>query len=92
MFGLLRQLLALCSGEGLQLDNIGKPVKGTGQLTISTIMVSLGVSCGVLAVLVWYVDNIMPGPFGVGQPLHFPLLVTPSFSLFSTFRIFNSFE
>ncbi|XDV27110.1 hypothetical protein PO909_030696 [Leuciscus waleckii] len=60
-------------GLGLQWDNIGtSPLEGDEYSFFTSIRMML-LDAVLYAVLAWYLDNVFPGQYGIGQPFYFPL-------------------
>ena len=60
---------------GMTWDAVNKPVVLSDNLTLVDIWASHIVTCIIFLVLLWYLDNVRPGKFGVAQPLYFPFMV-----------------
>ena len=60
---------------GMTWDAVNKPVVLSDNLTLVDIWASHIVTCIIFLVLLWYLDNVRPGKFGVAQPLYFPFTV-----------------
>ena len=60
---------------GMTWDAAFKPVTLSDNLTLADIWLSHIISSVVFLVLLWYLDNVRPGRFGVAQPFYFPFTV-----------------
>ncbi|XP_017106501.2 phospholipid-transporting ATPase ABCA3 isoform X1 [Drosophila bipectinata] len=60
------------TGEGLQWSNIFTPVSVDDTLTIGAVMIMMLVSCVLCMTICLYVEQIMPGSFGVPKKWNFP--------------------
>ncbi|XP_053951058.1 phospholipid-transporting ATPase ABCA3 [Anastrepha ludens] len=65
------------NGEGLQWSNLFTPVSVDSNLTVGLIMVMMLVASALYMLICLYVEQIMPGGFGVPKKWNFPF--TPSF-------------
>ncbi|XP_033842111.2 retinal-specific phospholipid-transporting ATPase ABCA4a [Periophthalmus magnuspinnatus] len=60
-------------GLGVQWDNIQtSPLEGD-EFSFLSSMVMMALDALLYGALAWYLDNVFPGQFGVGQPFYFPL-------------------
>ncbi|CAL9697713.1 unnamed protein product [Knipowitschia caucasica] len=60
-------------GLGLQWDNIQtSPLEGDEFSFLSSICM-MALDSVLYGVLAWYLDNVFPGQYGIGQPFYFPL-------------------
>merc|ERR1711884_243606 len=57
---------------GMTWDAINTPILSSDNLTLLDIWGSHIISCIIFLILLWYLDNVRPGKYGVAQPLHFP--------------------
>ena len=57
---------------GMTWDAVNTPIHN---LTLLDIWGSHIISCIIFLILLWYLDNVRPGKYGVAQPLHFPFKV-----------------
>ncbi|KAH8326811.1 hypothetical protein KR059_012458 [Drosophila kikkawai] len=60
------------TGEGLQWSNFFTPVSVDDTLTLGAVMIMMLVSCFICMTICLYVEQVMPGSFGVPRPWHFP--------------------
>ncbi|EDW27108.1 GL16575 [Drosophila persimilis] len=60
------------TGEGLQWSNLFTPVSVDDTLTIGAVMLMMLASCFICMTICLYVEQIMPGSFGVPKPWNFP--------------------
>ncbi|KMZ10903.1 phospholipid-transporting ATPase ABCA3 isoform X1 [Drosophila simulans] len=60
------------TGEGLQWSNFFTPVSVDDTLTLGAVMIMMLVSCVIYMVICLYVEQVMPGSFGVPRPWNFP--------------------
>ncbi|XP_067637687.1 phospholipid-transporting ATPase ABCA3 isoform X2 [Eurosta solidaginis] len=65
------------SGEGLQWSNLFKTVSVDANLTVGAVMLMMLASSVLYMIICLYVEQIMPGDFGVPKKWNFPF--TPSF-------------
>ena len=62
--------------EGMTWANVVKPVVLSDNFTLGHIWISHILFSIVCIIVLWYIDNVKPGKFGVAQPLYFPFTVT----------------
>ncbi|XP_017124894.1 phospholipid-transporting ATPase ABCA3 isoform X2 [Drosophila elegans] len=60
------------TGEGLQWSNFFTPVSVDDTLTVGDVMIMMLVSCVICMLICLYVEQVMPGSFGVPRPWNFP--------------------
>ena len=60
----------------MQWSNFYEPVNVNDDLTFLYLLLVLLMDCFICIVIVWYVDAIKPGDFGVPLPWHFPFTVS----------------
>ncbi|KAH8345395.1 hypothetical protein KR084_010845 [Drosophila pseudotakahashii] len=60
------------TGEGLQWSNFFTPVSVDDTLTVGAVMIMMLVSCVICMTICLYVEQVMPGSFGVPRPWNFP--------------------
>ncbi|XP_037723613.1 ATP-binding cassette sub-family A member 3 isoform X1 [Drosophila subpulchrella] len=60
------------TGEGLQWSNFFTPVSVDDTLTLGAVMIMMLVSCAICMTICLYVEQVMPGSFGVPRPWNFP--------------------
>jgi hypothetical protein len=67
-------LLAL--GEGLAWQNFFTPPSGKeGDISVGLVWVMLIVDNVLFGIVIWYIDSIMPGKYGVAKPWYFFIMV-----------------
>ncbi len=62
-------------GAGLQWSNFYKPVSVDDSFTMGHVFLMLVIDCIIYGLIVWYVDNINPGSYGIPKPWYFPFTV-----------------
>ncbi|BFG01721.1 ATP-binding cassette sub-family A member 3 [Drosophila madeirensis] len=60
------------TGEGLQWSNFFTPVSVDDTLTVGAVMLMMLASCFICMTICLYVEQILPGSFGVPKPWNFP--------------------
>ncbi|XP_017056192.1 phospholipid-transporting ATPase ABCA3 isoform X3 [Drosophila ficusphila] len=60
------------TGEGLQWSNFFTPVSVDDTLTLGAVMIMMLVSCVIYMTICLYVEQVLPGSFGVPRPWNFP--------------------
>ena len=65
--------------EGMTWANVNKPVIASDNLTLVDIWATHILTSAVFIIILWYMDNVRPGKFGVAQPFYFPFTVRSSF-------------
>ena len=60
----------------MQWSNFYEPVNVNDDLTFLYLLLVLLMDCFICIVIVWYVDAIKPGDFGVPLPWYFPFTVS----------------
>ncbi|CAG2244712.1 ABCA3 [Mytilus edulis] len=60
------------TGEGAQWSNFYKPPTVDADFTLLTAMIMLLCDTVLYLLITWYVDAVMPGEYGVAEPLYFP--------------------
>ncbi|KAH8409301.1 hypothetical protein KR009_012305 [Drosophila setifemur] len=60
------------TGEGLQWSNFFTPVSVDDTLTLGAVMIMMLVSCVICMIICLYVEQVLPGSFGVPRPWNFP--------------------
>ena len=60
---------------GMTWDAVNTPILSSDNLTLLDIWGSHIISCIIFLILLWYLDNVRPGKYGIAQPLHFPFKV-----------------
>lgn len=64
------------SGIGLHWDNLGDNVfPSTNPFTLYDVFAIFAVDIVLYSILLWYLDAIRPGKFGIGRSLYFPFQV-----------------
>ena len=66
----------IVTDRGMTWANMASPVSDDDDLTFLQLLFTMTATCGVCAVVTWYVEHVNPGDFGVAQPLWFPLSVS----------------
>ena len=75
-FGFLMTWFKETDGSaGMTWDAAFKPVGLSDNLTLADIWLSHIITSIIFLVLLWYMDNVRPGKFGVAQPFYFPFTV-----------------
>ena len=75
-FGFLMTWFKETDGSaGMTWDAAFKPVVLSDNLTLADIWLSHIITSLIFLVLLWYMDNVRPGKFGVAQPFYFPFTV-----------------
>ncbi|XP_062517639.1 phospholipid-transporting ATPase ABCA1-like, partial [Corticium candelabrum] len=59
-------------GIGIQWDNMGKSVLPGDEFSFLTANLFLLLDTILYAIIVWYIDNVFPGQYGVPRPWYFP--------------------
>ena len=67
--------------EGMTWAAVTKPVVLSDNLTLADIWACHVITSVIFLVLLWYLDNVRPGKFGVAQPFYFPFTVRKHFSV-----------
>ena len=61
---------------GMTWDAVNTPILSSDNLTLLDIWGSHIISCIIFLILLWYLDNVRPGKYGVAQPWYFPFTVS----------------
>ena len=56
-------------------SNLAKPVVLSDNFTLLHIWGCHIITCTIFLTILWYLDNVRPGKFGVAQPWYFPFTV-----------------
>ena len=64
------------TGVGMQWGNFYRPVNVDDELTMLYMWLIMLFDAFICFVIVWYVENIKPGDFGVPKPWYFPFTVS----------------
>ena len=79
-------IFLLNAGAGIQWDNIHKPVSVDDNFTFGQVFLMLIVDSIIHLLIMWYVEAVKPGTYGIPQPPYFFVLVSRcALSLYSTF-------
>ena len=62
-------------GVGLTWSNLN-PSLNDDTFSMADVFVMLAVDFFLYALIAWYVDAVMPGDYGIPQPLYFPFTVS----------------
>ena len=65
--------------EGMTWANVNKPVVSSDNLTLVDIWATHILTSVVFIIILWYMDNVRPGKYGVAQPFYFPFTVNMIF-------------
>jgi len=60
----------------VQWDNLNQPVTVDDNITFGQILLMLFIDCVIYLVVMWYVEAVFPGPYGIKQPPYFFVLVS----------------
>ena len=60
---------------GMGWHNIGQPINASDNLTLLHIWLCNLISTVIFNLILWYMDNVRPGKYGVAQKLYFPFQV-----------------
>ena len=63
------------NGLGLQWDNVTQDVYETAELSMMDIFGMFMINILMYLVIMWYLEGIMPGKFGVPRKYYFPFQV-----------------
>jgi ATP-binding cassette subfamily A (ABC1) protein 3 len=58
---------------GMGWSALNTPINASDNLSLLDIWLSNLISCAIFLTILWYMDNVRPGKFGVARPLWFPL-------------------
>ena len=76
-FGFIMMWFRETSGSGgMTWANVNKPVISSDNMTLVHVWCCHLISSLVFTVLLWYLDNVRPGKYGVAQPWYFPFTVS----------------
>ncbi|KAG8188878.1 hypothetical protein JTE90_018283 [Oedothorax gibbosus] len=64
------------TGTGMQWSNIGIPPTPDDKLSLSLVLIMLIISGVVSLFLTWYIENVLPGEYGVPEVWYFPFTRT----------------
>ena len=64
-------------GSGLQWSNLAKPVNIDDDFSMAIVFVMLVSDCVLYGFIMFYVDNVWPGEYGIPQPWYFLFTVSP---------------
>ena len=64
-------------GSGLQWSNLAKPVNIDDDFSMAIVFVMLVFDCVLYWFIMFYVDNVWPGEYGIPQPWYFLFTVSP---------------
>ena len=67
--------------SGAHFNNLNEPTITYGTLTLLVIMGMMLMSCFIMCVLIWYLDNVWPWQDGVPKPIWFPFTRSYWFSV-----------
>ena len=68
-------LLLYCLGVGLQWSNMAQGASVDDDFTMLNVIVMLLIDSALYLVVMWYVEAVFPGEYGIPQPWYFPVLV-----------------
>ena len=68
-------------GVGVQWTNLRNPVSVDDNFTMFNIMVMLVVDSFIYLLVMWYVEAVFPGEYGVPQKWYFPFMVSDYYLL-----------
>ena len=60
---------------GMDWSGISQPINGSDNLTLLDIWLCNLISSAIFIVILWYMDNVRPGKYGIAQKLYFPFQV-----------------
>ena len=60
---------------GLTWSDLGQPISANQELTMLHVWLMLLADVLLYLVILWYMDNVRPGTFGVAKKLYFPFQV-----------------
>ena len=63
------------SSGGLGWDQLTAPVTAADPLSLAVVWTAHLLSSALFLALVWYLDSVRPGPFGIARKLYFPFQV-----------------
>ena len=63
-------------GEGARWSNFHKPPTVDSNFSLLTSMIMMLSDTALYLLVMWYVDAVMPGEFGVPEPFYFPFTVS----------------
>ena len=66
------------NGLGLQWDNVSQSVYETTKLSMMDVFLMFIIGIVLYLVIMWYLEGIMPGKFGVARKYYFPFQVCAS--------------
>ena len=74
----MQWLAKICTppGIGMQWGNFFRPININDEVTLLYMFCLMIFHSFVCFIIVWYVENIMPGDFGVPKPWYFPFTVS----------------
>lgn len=86
---LIKSLRILFSklGEGARWNNFYKEPTVDSNFTMFTSIIMMLIDTAVYLIITWYLDAVMPGEFGVPEPLYFPFTVSKNKELYLLFYI-----
>ncbi len=69
-------------GAGIQWDTLGDRAQPSDPMTMSLVFVMLIADVLIYAIIVWYIDGIWPGKYGVRRKWYFPFQVKKKILLY----------
>ena len=60
---------------GMDWSGIAEPINASDNLTLLDIWLCNLISSAIFIVILWYMDNVRPGKYGIAQKLYFPFQV-----------------
>ena len=73
--------------EGMSWSQVFTPIVPSDNFTLGHVWISHLLISFIFIIILWYVDNVRPGKFGVAQPLIFPFTVSIVLKLFLNYKI-----
>ena len=75
-FGFIMMWFRETNGSGgMNWSNVASPVISSDNMTLVHVWGCHLISSLVFTILLWYLDNVRPGKYGVAQPWYFPFTV-----------------
>lgn len=75
-FGCMQIALYEGTGVGLKWNNFYKPYSVDDSFTMLHVFIMLIVDSIFYGLITWYLDNVIPGEYGIPRPLYFPFTVS----------------
>ena len=70
---------------GMTWAALNEPINASDNFTLLDTWFSNFISSAIFCVILWYIDNVRPGKYGIAQKLYFPFQVCKMVKIFDHF-------